>query len=555
MFYLFKSTISALISDRKTIMKSSPRAPLHKGFLAIWIGIVLLIGVYLVSQLFPVYHPPDHFLHLSFAMANHPAKDGMSALYFAMLRLTQSHLSIGILLPISLTLSGLFLLGYWVIKECHQRLIPPRDIIILLATLLSLGCWYFVSGRVYSDFPPTIFNFSLALLALQKAQSKTPNTIWWPIHFILLGLTASWKSYNAFLVGPTLVLTTSLFITSSTRSWYRSLCIVGFSVVVGLLVGFYQFFNQPIQTLMGIRGYSEQVDFDYLRWLYVWTPQPFFHRQVWDHVFLPPITLSALPFPFLMTLLWVTFQLYRPIFWICSTTLLAFSLFIFDILPGYPWHAFPISIGLYTCLVFSIFLNRNTPHARIIMTHIKVGTLASALVVFGWYVPHEVAIQMGIKRAIGRLNAHSSIIQLYLLNHNQHYPTHPIIGLPLRYSATHTHPINQLLPAGDQIKLSIPPHKDGFLLVLPSFKNPLHYWSNRYFMQLDPAIRHFFITQKWKSFVKPFQYPDSMMKEVLYQSDDLIMIRYRRKTGRGLGATHPYLNPLPSPPLKGRESE
>gem|GEM_PF-4063776 len=489
-----------------------------------WVGwglVCSILATFLLVMLWPPLHSYDHFFYLHFSEQYLPAKDGNSALWYDLFRLTSHHLSVGILLPISLILSGLFLLGYWVIQECHQRLIPSRDTIILLATLLSLGCWYFVSGRVYSDFPPTIFTFSLALLALQKAQSKHPNTPWWPIHFILLGLTTSWKTHNVFLVGPTLLFTASLFITTSHRSWYRSLLILGGSLLLGLFGGFYQFFSHPFQTLQGIRGYSNDMDFDYLRWLYVWTPQPFFHRVVSDHIFLPPITLSALPFPFLITLLVGAWRFARPIFWVSGCSLLAFSVFILCLIPGYPWHGFPISIGLYICLLFVVVARRQTPHYEPVMRSIKWGTLGSALIVFGWYIPTQIAIVDGTRRAMSRLNQHASTIWS-VLHHYQASPSgENTLVLFFRYHADGRIPLLHHDARFNSFKWNQQHHyqcptQPHFIVITPSF-SPL----------IGSTLSHRFWAQYEHMVINWYKAPTLHYKQsVLFQNSDIKIMAY-----------------------------
>jgi len=308
-----------------------------------------LLKYYLID-----YNVPDFRLYFSMALQGAKAKDGFSSLFIWIASFAASSpraLILCCLVLMSLSLVNISFFIYGLLKE--NKLLRWMSIFLLY----SGGCFYYVYGKLFYDFPFTAFTFSLCLLTLLKIytrlEKKEPLRQEWLILCLLLGFCFSWKPYNIFCVAglgcllltkkESRILLTRYF--KSFRKVISSLACFG----GGYLAGNFNFLLYPRETLVGIRAYPAQYDIGLF-----FTGKG---RYIWDHINDLPFNVSTLTITTVFLLMFLLpllckrwdFLFISSFIWIC------FLVYIRYFSPGYTWHGFVMGVffDVYTVFLFS----------------------------------------------------------------------------------------------------------------------------------------------------------------------------------------------------------
>lgn len=350
-------------------------------FLIAGMYFIFLLKFYLID-----YHVPDLSLYFFFASQGAKAKDGFSSLFillasFAAVCPKGLNLLCLVLMSLSLINISFFILEFLKADKFLCWL--------AIALLYSTGCFYYVYGKLFYDFPFTAFTFSLCLLILRKIytedRKKESNQNNWLLLCAMLGFCLSWKPYNIFCVAGTglLLLTkkeSQILIIQTLKSFKKIVaslsCFIG-----GYLAGNFNFLFYPRETLTGIMAYPASFSI-----------KPFFMgkgRLVWDHINDLPFNVSTLTIITVFLLMFLLPLIYKKwgflvislFMWVC------FTVFITFFSAGNTWHGFTMAlfVNIYTIFLFSSILKIKARRVGNLL--IITSILIQCIVCFAYYLP------------------------------------------------------------------------------------------------------------------------------------------------------------------------
>lgn len=330
------------------------------------------------------YYVPDFRLYASFAQTEFPAKDGFSSLFIFMSGLAAFMPKFMTLLCLVMLAASIFCLCFF----CYQRFwVDNNTFCFMVVAIFLCGSWFYFYGKIFYDFPFSVFSFTMALLAFSKFIDSTNDNRWWNVTCLILGFSLSWKPYNIFMLAGfgclcmcyddfRILLTKRIF-------HFRSILLSFLFFLLGFLAGNYNFFTDPAGTLKGIRGYKACSSL-----LYFFVQK---NRVIWDHVNYLPFNLSVYSLPCMAVLL-----LILPIFAkklryiVCGLFMMAcLCIFIKFFSAGYTWHGF--TFGIFLILEFCFLLKEDGKNKKHL--NFKIATLCifviQTIIMFGYYVPKQ----------------------------------------------------------------------------------------------------------------------------------------------------------------------
>jgi hypothetical protein len=239
------------------------------------------------------------------------------------------------------------------INIAGYRILRRENLFVRIFVSIStytFGCWYYIYGKLYYDFPFTAFFFSISfflstyLIEEDKGIIKSSQVIY--VVFVLLGFTLSWKAYAVF---PVIGLILFLFMLKKEYFYNKKLYIMFF---LGFLFGWYSLGFNFMETVKMMRGYKASYGLqNMIKYLC-----SFSHGFAvsWDHVYCENFSVGAFSFPSLVFLSAASFFTRFRFFIVFLIIFVAFCSFIVFASPGYLWHGFPYSLFLMVCVVFFI---------------------------------------------------------------------------------------------------------------------------------------------------------------------------------------------------------
>lgn len=332
--------------------------------------VVLMISYFdLVSPFYleRLYEVPDYFKFYVFAKDGLPAQDGFSSLFIAISSQLIINYKLIHYLSLFLMMAAITISLIAFVKVSKNLL----QQIIYIAFLFSMGCWYYLYGKVFYEFPFIAFTFSI-LIYLAKDYLAPPQEAskgranfdlrnFYPrLFFVLCGFCISWKPHAIFPVFGLMVIA-SINNRSNIPKHFRNLLFITALIALGFFIGNYAIFTDFIGTVRGIRGYNSGTDV--LKFL--WSDK----NSTWDHT-------NVLSFHSAVYSLWGSFFiLFVSPFLVRSKKILLISNIVFPVLflfvaykflPGYPHNAFPFSLYL-AVIVFYVVLNVRPGKATIVL--------------------------------------------------------------------------------------------------------------------------------------------------------------------------------------------
>jgi hypothetical protein len=353
------------------------------------LGLLLLLYFRLLAPFYlgRDYEVPDYFKFYVFAQDRLTAQDGFSSLFISISSYLISSYELIHWGSLCLMMGSVILISLSFMKVSVSRL--QRSIFI--AFVFSMGCWYYLYGKVFYEFPFIAFTFAVllylakGLLAPQKNVSAQPILDVWHFYpklfFILCGFCISWKPHALFpilgLIG---------IISIQNWSWIsisiKKLLIGGALMAFGFFIGNYGIAVDFLGTVQGVRGYKTGTDI--LKFL--WSDQ----NSTWDHtnVFSFHTAVYSLWGSFFILFVSPFFVMRTKALLILNAVLLSlFLLVAYKFLPGYPHNAFPFSLHLIT-VIFYVVLNVKPGSARtFFFCGISFFILLQAYKVFTQYIP------------------------------------------------------------------------------------------------------------------------------------------------------------------------
>jgi membrane protein len=344
---------------------------------------ILLLPYYLID-----YYVPDFRLYFSMASDGAKARDGFSSLFIWFAGLATS-------IPKQLTVFCLILMSLSIIQISFfiKFLFKEKKYLycISILTLYSSCCFYYFYGKIFYDFPFTVFTYSLCLLILKKLMIKNQNMKKidkeWFLFCSLLGFLLSWKPYNIFpLVGLILLMYTKKESKNILTKILKSLKKMGISIlffIFGYVVGNYNLLFYPKATIDGIKAYSARYGFK----LFLMGKT----RILWDHVNDMPFNVSVMTVVTVIIFLYILPILFKKFEFLLISIFMTicFYLFISYFSPGYAWHGFTMGLFIITYVSFffselgEIIINKLT------LKNILIGIAISIqmIICFLYYIP------------------------------------------------------------------------------------------------------------------------------------------------------------------------
>ncbi|MGN0740810.1 MAG: hypothetical protein ACI4LX_11635 [Treponema sp.] len=285
-----------------------------------------------------------------------------------------------------------------------------KRFLFVLALTLSCGCWYYFYGKIFYDFPFSVFSFSLCLWQISEIIIKSRNGKEyfknWLAFFALSGFTLSWKPYNIFMLAGILG---CAFAKDETRkivllqlSHVKKILYASVLFIFGYIAGNFNLLVSPRVTLKGIMAYK--ASFSFREFLYSK------HRIIWDHVNDLPFCISIFSIT-VMILLFVIVPLisnrkrYAAIF---VTMFIFLRIFIKHFSPGYAWHGLTFGSFLLVLLLFVFSERESFSKASKILSVVAV--TIQICVTFGFYVPTQIRWHNATQKSIYVLEKENSSI-------------------------------------------------------------------------------------------------------------------------------------------------
>lgn len=335
---------------------------------------IILIKYYLID-----FYVPDYWLYNKFSRQNLPSKDGFSSLFIFITGLTTFMPKFMTILSLVLLSISIFIFGIF-----YNNISKTKNIYPILF-MISIGCWYYFYGKIYYDFPFSVFTYSLSLYflgrLLQKRRVYSNHNKEWYIFILLQGLTLSWKPYNIFMIFGLSLL---LFCNKETRDVIKEkmkkfYLIIAF-FIIGYLIGNYKLIIMSIETIKGIRAYKAHYNFsDFMLWK---------NRIIWDHVNDLPFNLSVINILSLIIvciIIPILIKKYQYIV-VALINFIFFYIFITYFSPGYAWHGFAMGIFIITLVFFyAKYLDNN----KIASFLFKIAIIIQVVVLVGFYIPKQ----------------------------------------------------------------------------------------------------------------------------------------------------------------------
>ena len=381
----------------------------HEKMFALSVSLMLCAGYFFAMLRFYLieYHVPDFRLYGSMAVGNRKAADGFSSLFIwfaAISRIMPRTVAVACLFMLSASIFN-FLAFY--IRSFYTSL---RRFFLVLCMMFSCGIWYYFYGKIFYDFPFSVFTYSLCLVQIAKIiEKKRENTDFlrdWILLFALFGLTLSWKPYNVFMLAGLLLCalakseTRTLIATQLVQ--IRVTVVSAIAFVAGYVFGNFNLLVSPRATIKGIMAYP--ASYNFREFLYGK------HRIIWDHVNDLPFcitvfSLSALFILFVVVPIVSKRKKYVPIFAVMFFLLRAY---IKHFSPGYAWHGLPFGVFLLTLLLF--YLSEKEAFAKPARILFCLALGIQACVTFGLYLPTQTRWHNATQKAISVLETQNTKI-------------------------------------------------------------------------------------------------------------------------------------------------
>lgn len=515
---------------------------------ALLLGVISLV---LLAHGWASFNPylvtADHALFYEFAYRNYPSIGAFSSLFLDLSRWVLETPLRPYYLYSSLMATSFFIMGLSLLALLHATQRPKWALWVVLGSLLSLGCWTHVTSNFWNDVPLSAISFALGIGAFTLAYLNPQNKAWWLLHFLLMGFALSWKTYNIFGLIPILLFSLPLYskVHSSPLGGVFKACAF---MLMGYLGGMYHLLTDPLATLNGIRGYPLPISWK--RLAVCWIPLPQFSRGIYDQSISTALTIGCLPFPLLITWLWLYKRVAPTLLAMLIGVGLLFNIYILKFGFGLNRHGFPLSWGLvfaFTMMLLalpsrSLCVDDASKKMR---RWVSMGIIGSLLVTFGYFVPTQFIINWGMHLAVGRLNHHSNTIFNMIQPYRLHYPnlhtfvfcyrwlpeypsywivpfrdqTSPLFGM-MATSFPRRIPLQKHDPRFTFIKetalFHIPKNEDDpILIVIPSFKTPIFYPLSSQYWQ--------FFENKYTS-----EMVQNRRKTIIYKNNDIRIVLYRK---------------------------
>lgn len=354
--------------------------------------LIFLLSLLYVMCLFPIYLNdflvPDMRLYSSFVQRGSASKDGFSSLFIAisgLINLWPSGLLIFSLLSMA---SCMFFLAYFYKKlfSCGDWKI---DVLVVTA-IYSCSIWYYLYGKLFYDFPLTAANLSAVLYMITRIWNEDgkKRDIGWYFLCVLLGLLLSWKPYNIFICTGLAIL--MLCIEKGRKIYLQNLCAVKtflcsvLSFLFGYLVGNFNFFLSPIETIEGLQAYHASYDFH--KFLF------FNGRIIWDHVNAFPFQFSSMLVSTAIVILFIIPVILKKYEYLVTSVFmsLCFYVFISHYSPGYPWHGFPFAVFILLQFIFLSGEISTGTRKKAFICISCLFILLQTFICFSFYIPKQI---------------------------------------------------------------------------------------------------------------------------------------------------------------------
>lgn len=356
---------------------------------------VVMLKFYLIN-----YYVPDFRAYESFYEAGYPAKDGFSSLFIWIAQFAATH-------PRRLNIFCLLLLTFAFINILFGVCIMLNNsiakwILGFLFTIVS-GSWYYFYGKIFYDFPFSVFSYSIGfvmtidLLKRLEAKNNNNKVIYTEWYFLLwiLGFMMSWKPYNIFML-------IGLFMLAiNTRSGYefilcgggrlkriRNIILTAVCFIAGYFSGNFGVFYKPKETLEGIRAYKASSDF--ISFLF----KGLYH--IWDHVNSVSFDRGIISVISILSVMIIIPLILKKWKFLCISLFMffAYSLYIYELSPGYLWHGLPIGIFAisYTVFLLNDIDNKDIQSKTAIAFYVifAVSIFYQGFNCFGKYIPQQI---------------------------------------------------------------------------------------------------------------------------------------------------------------------
>ncbi len=389
-------------------------------FLIALLYFILMLRFYLVR-----YYVPDFRLYGEFAINGYKAKDGFSSLFIWISGLSRLMPGVIHVLCLAMLAGAVFHFLYFYIISFYDGI---RNYVIIVLMTISCGCWYYFYGKVFYDFPFSVYTYSAGLCvfarAMIKRRKEKPWQKDWYLCCLLMGLTLSWKPYNIFMLAGfgLLVLTKDetrkLFfeaIQESKKLWKSA-----GMLLIGYLMGNYNLLISPKETMDGIKAYQAGCSFSAFLFQK--------NRVIWDHVGDLPFHISVYGILTIFIILFFFPIMAKRCRYILTALILCgcFYLYIVYFSPGYTWHGFPFGVFLITYMIF--IMSEATKISKGTYMVLAAAVFVQAVLNFGvniptqlcWYKNTDEAVQVleqkqneiyqDVKAIIGQLGEHTFMI-------------------------------------------------------------------------------------------------------------------------------------------------
>lgn len=345
-----------------------------KGFIInLLVSIVYFLFLYTYYDV--EYYVPDYRLYAYFSINNFMSKDGFSSLFLFLSGLTT-------IMPTFMNKLCLILISISIfnVLTFYTKMTNNKINIIYIVAILSVGIWYYVYGKIFYEFPFTMFTYSIGLIYLYKSIKEKENKNWY-IFILLMGLTLSWKPYNIFIITGLFLLILSY---KRTRILFISkVHVIHYSLIffiIGYIIGNYNLMFYSKLTIEGILAYPAQYNF--IEFLLTK------NRIIWDHVNDMPFNISIYNLVSLFMITLVIPLLIKKYAYALSSIVIFICLYIYieKFSPGYAWHGIPIGIYIVTLITFIMFSNKEN---KLINKIFKIAITIQVIVLIGYYITKQ----------------------------------------------------------------------------------------------------------------------------------------------------------------------
>lgn len=313
---------------------------------------ILMLRFYCVR-----YHVPDFRLYGEFALNGYPAKDGFSSLFIWIAGLSRIMPGVIVVLCLGMLACSVFHFLYFYAACFYDGI---RNYVIIVIATISCGCWYYFYGKLFYDFPFSVYTYSLGMCVFAKVlnryRERVPAQKEWYVFCMLMGLTLSWKPYNIFMLAGLGILIllkdeTRMLVFSQIHVRKKFLYSAGM-VLLGYLAGNYNLLISPKETADGIRAY--RAGYSFFAFLFQKD------RIIWDHVGDLPFHISVYSFLAMAAILFVLPAAVKRYRYLLAAVFLSgcFFFYITYFSPGYTWHGFPFGVFVITYIIFVISEDR-----------------------------------------------------------------------------------------------------------------------------------------------------------------------------------------------------